>query len=216
MALTINSIDDVLKHIEEIHNSMEFNEELFPIVTDLFKFLQDMIPILSEANISVKESTNHLPTASDNLNSVSQTTENATNQVLDQVDSISGKLAELKKMIQEGTDKEKQTALLDEVTNEANEIVFAFQFQDITTQQLEHTNRILSAVYEKFHTLFESFDYMRNNSSLGAEVARAIENEFNKELSKHKEDMESFKKRTEDIIHQNHEFSQEDIDSFFK
>ncbi len=216
MALAINSIDDVLKHIEEIHNSMEFNEELFPIVTDLFKFLKDMIPILSEANISVKESTDHLPTASDNLNSVSQTTENATHQVLDQVDSISGKLANLQRMIQEGADKEEQLAVLEDATNDVNEIVFAFQFQDITTQQLEHTNRILTAVHEKFHTLFESFDIMRNNSSLGAEVAKAIEREFQKEMNKHLKDMESFQKRTEDIIHQNHEFSQEDIDSFFK
>ncbi|RMH64994.1 MAG: hypothetical protein D6677_03530 [Calditrichaeota bacterium] len=216
MIKEIKSIDDVLAHIEEIHKSMEFNEELFPIVTDLFLFLKDMIPILSEANISVKESTSHLPTATDNLNSVTQTTELATNEVLDKIEHMSSQLNALKSLIRENKESDKQLSIVEDVENKANEIIFAFQFQDITTQQLEHTNRILTAVYDKFLSLFESFEVMRSRSSIGAEVAMAIENEFKKELERHKEEMESFQKRTEDIIHQNHEFSQEDIDNFFK
>jgi len=211
------SIDDVLGQIENIRSSMEFNEELFPIITDLFYFLKDMIPLLMEANVSIKEGTDHLPTAQENLNLVTETNEIATNEVLDKVENISASLQSVKDMIAQGADIDKQLSLLDTIINESNEIVFAFQFQDITTQQLEHTHRILNAVYNKFGNLFASFEKMRKNSDLGSDVAKAIENEFeNERQSVQSKSDASFKTHTEDKMHHNTGFSQADIDSFFK
>lgn len=211
------SIDDVLGHIENIRNSIEFNEEVFPIVTDLFYFLKDMIPLLMEANVSIKEGTDHLPTAQKNINLVTETTEIATNEVLDKIENISDSLQSVKDMIAQGADINKQLSSLDTIINESNEIIFSFQFQDITSQQLEHTHRILNAVYKKFGKLFASFEKIQKNSTLGSEVVRAIENEFEKErqalLSKN---IASFKEHTEDKTHHNSGFSQADIDSFFK
>ncbi len=212
----IQTIDDVLKRIEGIRDSMEFNEELFPIVSDLFHFLKDMIPLLMEANVSIKEGTDHLPTAQDNLHQVTETTELATNEVLDKVENISQSLEKVKEMVLEGRDAKEQINKLDEIINESNEIVFAFQFQDITTQQLEHTHRILNAVYNKFGNLFSSFEKMRKNSDLGSDVALAIENEFEKERLAVMNNGDDFRKHTEDKMHHNTGFSQADIDKFFK
>ncbi len=210
----INSIDDVIVHIEGIHKSMQFSGDLFPIISDLFRFIKDMIPLMLEANLSIKETTNHLPTATDNITSVSKTTENATHQVLDQLENIFTKLDLLKQKIDSEDSKEDKIALLDEISTEANEIIFAFQFQDITTQQLEHTSRILKAVYEKFSHLFGAFEKMRKNSDIGQEVVQAIEREFDKE--KERRHKEFFDNHTADTMHHSAEITQEDIDSFFK
>jgi chemotaxis regulatin CheY-phosphate phosphatase CheZ len=175
-----------------------------------------MIPLLLEANVSIKESTSRIPTATDNINNVSKMTETSTNEVLDSIETITSKLNDLGEMIKSDKSKDEQITQLDDVSNMVNEIIFAFQFQDITTQKLEHTSRILKTVHDKFVALFKSFEKMRDNSELGSEVAKAIEHEFEKEKNKGLENQEYFEKNTKDIMRQNVEISQEDIDNFFK
>lgn len=212
----INNLDDVLFQIESLRDSLSFSSELFPIMKDLFIFLKDMIPLLIEANISIKESTSRLPTASDNIDNVSKMTETSTNQVLDTIESINDKLNNLSKMIVDKKDQKSQLDLVDEISEMSSNMIFAFQFQDITTQKLEHTNRILKTVHDKFLILFKSFEKMRSNSAIGNDVAKAIEHEFEKEQNKEAESKKFFDEGTKDIIHQNAEFSQDDIDNFFK
>ncbi|MCB0281028.1 MAG: hypothetical protein H6627_11720 [Calditrichae bacterium] len=216
MMKEINNLDDVLLQIENLKHTMKFSNELFPIMKDLFVFLKDMIPLLLEANISIKESTSRIPTATDNINNVSKMTETSTNQVLDSIEEITVKLNNLGEMIKSDDSKENQNLLLEDIGNMVNEIIFAFQFQDITTQKLEHTSRILRTVHDKFVALFKSFDQMRNNSELGSEVARAIEFEFEKQKLVGQENKEYFESNTQDIMRQNVEISQDDIDRFFK
>jgi len=212
----ITSLDDVLGHIEELRETIKFSDDLFPVVKDLFIFLKDMIPLLMEANISIKESTSRIPTATENIDNVSQMTETSTNQVLDSIETITGKLNALAGMIKNQKDFDKQATLIDEVSNMANEIVFAFQFQDITTQKLEHTSRILKTVHDKFIILFKSFESMKMNSEMGGDVARALEAEFQKQMVNEEENKEYFEKNTKDIMHHNNSVSQDDIDSLFK
>ncbi len=212
----IKSLDDVLSHIEELRETIRFSDDLFPLVKDLFIFLKDMIPLLMEANVSIKESTSRIPTATDNIDNVSKMTENSTNQVLDSIDTISVKLDTLGEMIKSKEGLKEQTALIEEISNMANEMVFAFQFQDITTQKLEHTSRILKTVHDKFSILFKSFESMRMNSSMGSDVAHALEAEFNKNAVNEAVRKEEFEEQTKDIMHHTTAVSQEDIDSLFK
>jgi chemotaxis regulatin CheY-phosphate phosphatase CheZ len=211
----INNLDDVLSHIEELRETIKFSDDLFPVVKDLFVFLKDMIPLLMEANLSIKESTSRIPTATDNIENVSQMTETSTNKVLDSIDTISDKLSTVKEMINKKEDTDKQAELVDEISNMANEMVFAFQFQDITTQKLEHTSRILKTVHDKFSVLFKSFDNMRMNSDMGSEIAQALEAEFLKQTVKEEENKKEFTEKTKDIMHST-SVSQDDIDSLFK
>jgi chemotaxis regulatin CheY-phosphate phosphatase CheZ len=103
--------------------------------------------------------------------------------------------------------------MIDDISNEASEIIFAFQFQDITTQQLEHVNRILEAIYERFVTLFESSLRLKSSTTLGNNVIEAIEGELGtKSGEKTKKD---FEKQTEDKIRHTG-ISQDKIDDFFK
>ncbi len=209
----VKNLDDVMIKVEELRSSLRFSDEILPMISDMFLFIKDIIPIMLEANAFMKDGTNEIPVASENLNNISKTTEIATHEVLDKLDSI---MERLDRLSDELTEQKVKTDTLDsvnEIKNTASEIIYAFQFQDITSQQLEHVNRILQAIYEKFITLFQSFMKIRRHSNLGGDVITAIENEL-KQI-KDLESREYFSKRTMDHVHQN-STSQDAIDSFFK
>ena len=63
----INNIDDVLKKVEELKDSLQFSGEMFPLISDVFVFIKEIVPLLLEANSSIKESTGKIPTATENL-----------------------------------------------------------------------------------------------------------------------------------------------------
>lgn len=208
----INNIDDVLNKIEDIRSSLKFGDEILPLLSDLFMFLKDTIPLMLEANVSIKDSTNKIPTATENIESVSKTTETATHEVMDRLDSLSESLSVLHDSLSENNGFAKQVELIEKAQNDTTEIVYALQFQDIVSQQLEHTNRILSAVYNKFMDLFNSFIKMKNSTTLGKDIISAIEKECNQAITQESKD--HFEKQTEDLIRSNG-ISQEDIDKLF-
>jgi len=209
----VTTIDDVLVRVEELRSSLKFSDEILPMISDMFLFIKDIIPLMLEANAFMKDSANEIPSASENLNSVSKTTEIATHEVLDKIDQIVLKLEEAQQEIRDKKNDADLADRIDEIKTSASNLVYDFQFQDITTQQLEHVNRILQAIYEKFITLFQSFLKVRRHSDLGGEVLFAIENEL--KHVKERESREYFQRRTMDQIHQN-SISQDAIDSFFK
>ncbi len=208
----IKNIDDVLNKIEEMHQSLRLSDEIFPLISDLFLFVKEIIPLMLEVNSFMKDSSSKIPTASQNINSVSKATEMAAHDVMDRLDTISEQLDSLSGRLKDEGASEESLAKVDEISSEAGEIIFAFQFQDITTQQLEHVNRILEAIYEKFISFFQSSLKLKEKSVLGKDVVEALENEVEeKNASKRQE----FNEKTEDKMHHGG-ISQDAIDKFFK
>ena len=210
----IKSIDDVLNKVDQIRESLRFSDEIFPLLSDLFTFLKETIPLMLEANVSIRESTSRLPDATNNLNKVSETTAEAATQVMDKLDEVLAQLDELSDSIKSDSEKETQLAKIEDIHNEASEIIFSLQFQDITSQQLEHTHRILQAVNEKFMHLIRSFGHIKATTLLGKDVVAAIEKECEREAAE--ENKKFFEDRTQDIIRINNGVSQDDIDNLFK
>ncbi len=208
----INSIEDVLSRIEDIRASLKFSDEIFPLLSDLFLFLRDTVPLMLEANKSITASTEKLPTAANNIEDVTKATEVATHEVMDKLDHITASLEKVYDELKEQKISEEQLSNIELAKNNAMEIVFALQFQDIVAQKLEHTSRILSAVYDNFMDLFKSFVKMKERTSLGKEIINAIENECNVKVSKEK--AENFDSKTEDIV-RDQGISQNDIDKLF-
>lgn len=208
----LNNIDDVLSKIEDIRDSLKFGDEILPLLSDLFKFLKDTIPLMLEANISLKDSTNKIPTATENIENVTKTTESATHEVMDKLEGLSVILNDLNKSIKNTDGSDKHQALINKALNDTNEIVYALQFQDIISQQLEHTNRILSAIYQKFMDLFKSFVKIKNGTTLGRDIILAIEKECNFAVTD--ENKKYFDDLTQDIMRKDG-ISQEDIDKLF-
>lgn len=206
------NIDEVLGKLEKMRESIRLSDELFPIVGDLFLFIKDIIPLMLEINAFMKDSNDKIPTAAENISKVTKTTEMAANEVMDKLDLIMSKLETLRGGLESGKKKEESIETIDEITNDASEIMFAFQFQDITTQQLEHVNRILQAIYDKFLSLFEVTLKLKDQSVFGKDVMLAIEGEMLAE--KQRESKEYFEDRTADKMRQT-DISQDAIDQLF-
>lgn len=209
----IKSIDDVICKIEKMHESLRLSDEIFPLISDLFMFVKEIIPLMLEVNSFMKNSSKKIPTASENLNSVSKATEMATHEVMDLLESVTAKLDGLRERVKGEGASEESLNIINDISTEANEIIFAFQFQDITSQQLEHVNRILEAIYEKFVSLFQSSLKLKDKSVLGKDVVEAMEKEMD---VKNIADGQEFHKKTEDKMHHQGGISQDAIDKFFK
>ncbi len=209
----VNGIDDLLEKIENLRASLRLSDEILPLVSDMFLFIKDIIPLMLETNAFMRAGTQKLPSATDNLNKVTQTTEMATQEVMDRLEKIIGQLDELKESVKNGNDKEASLKMIDLIQNETADIFYAFQFQDITSQQLEYVNRILKAIYVKFVDLFQSSLKLKANTFLGKDVIAAIEKELEK--GPIKEELVSFESSTTDYIRQDG-ISQELIDKYFK
>ncbi len=211
--MEVNGIDDLLDKIENLRASLKLSDEILPLVSDMFMFIKDIIPLMLETNTFMREGAVKLPSASDNLNKVSRTTEMATHEVMDRLEGIIGKLDVLKENVENDRRKEASLEMIDEIQNEASNIFYAFQFQDITSQQLDYVNRILKAIYIKFVDLFNSSLRIKANTFLGKDVVAAIEKEL--ENSPINDDGNSFEESTADFVRQDG-ISQELIDKYFK
>lgn len=209
----MKNIDDVIGKVEKMHESMRLSDEIFPVISDLFSFVKEIIPLMLEVNSFMNHSSKKIPTASENLNNVSKATELATHEVMDLLESVSTQLEDLRNRVKEEGASEKSLSLIDDISVEANEIIFAFQFQDITSQQLEHVNRILEAIYDKFISLYKSSLRLKDKSILGKDVVDALEKELK---DKNIADSNEFHEKTKDKMHHQGGISQDAIDKFFK
>ncbi len=203
-----DNMQQLLDKIEEMRGFFKVGDEIIPFLADLFVFLKDIMPLMSDVNASLREGTHKLPTASDRITDVTQATEMATHEILDKLDSIVNKLNTLVPKLDDA-DK----PIIEEVENETTDIIFALQFQDITSQKLEHAHRILTAIYEKFLTLFDTINKLRANSIMGSTVISSIEEDI--ESDDYQEQAKEFDSKTADLIRNQEEISQDDIDKLF-
>ncbi len=200
-------LDEVLVRINDMRGFFKFGDEIIPFLSDLFSFLKGIIPLISEMNHSLQDTAHKLPTASDRIEDVTKATEYATVEILDALDRISTSLENLQDLKQD-----EQTDNINYMHEEIASIVNALQFQDITSQKLEHANKILSAIYEKFTGLFASLEAAKLSTSIGNQVLEVIDNEVDPELRQQAQT--TFQQETEDTIH-HEDISQDDIDSLF-
>mgnify|MGYP002640262489 CR=1 FL=1 len=200
-------LDELLVRINDMRGFFKFGDEVIPFLGDLFAFLKNIMPLMSEMNSSLQDSAQKLPTASDRIEDVNKATEYATVEILDALDRISSNLEKLPKM-----DKENQSESIATMHEEVANIVNALQFQDITSQKLNHANQILVAIYEKFTVLFASLEKAKFSTAVGKKVLEALEESVDEEAREAAQN--EFEEKTKDVI-RHEEISQDDIDSLF-
>lgn len=199
--------DEILSQVQQMRGFFKIGDEVIPFLGDLFRFLKDILPLMSEINNSLQLSTHKLPTASDNISQATETSEAATVEIMDKLDGISQKLVSMEKPAK-GSNQE----IIQDIQNDIHETITALQFQDITAQQLDHASRILKVIFEKFQELFESLNQLRSKTKLGGNVLDIMEQAGDVELRE--QSKQDFDDKTKDNIHKNIE-SQEDIDRLF-
>jgi len=201
------NVDEIIGKVEEIREFLKIGDEVIPFLGELFVFIKDIMPLMYDANTSLHDSANKLPDATGRISDVSQTTEMATNEIMDKLDSISGKLTTMSPSIQGD-----QKNLYDEIQSEITDIIYALQFQDITSQKLDHANRILEAIYEKFNELLKSMNQLKVSKNGGNKVFQAITGTIDNE--KRNKQKKEFEEKVTDTIRED-EISQDDIDKLF-
>ncbi|MCF7801461.1 MAG: hypothetical protein K9N34_05520 [Candidatus Marinimicrobia bacterium] len=199
---------NILNKVSQIQEFFKMGDESTPFLAELFTFLKDLVPLMTEVNQSLHLSTSKLPTASDSISSATDTTEVATFQVMDKLEQITGKLSQLVEN-SENTD----TEMIQSIQEDIQDTMTTLQFQDIAAQQLDHANRILEAIFQRFSDLFESLNQVRLTSKLGQSVLDALKE--GAEDGGADNSMRQFDEQTQDLI-RNGDVSQDDIDQLFK
>ena len=86
------NLGGILDKINELRALFIFGQRVIPFLEELFYFVNDIVPVLEDINESIYESANKMPRASSQLNKVTQATEIATTEILDNLDGVLSKL----------------------------------------------------------------------------------------------------------------------------
>ncbi len=201
-------VGEIFQKIAEMQDFLRIGDEVIPFLGDLFKFIQDVMPLMSEIQTSFTDSSGKLPDAAQRLNDVSVATEMATHEIMDKLESIN---VGLEKIFVNVSDNDKE--VIDTLKNDVMDITFALQFQDITSQKLEHANRILEAINKKFTQLSMNSEMIKVKTKVGEKIMQELHLGINPEDQE--KNSEEFHKETEDVIREDENFSQDDIDALF-
>lgn len=204
----LKDIDNVLNQINEIRAFLKSTDEQLPFLVELFQFIKDIVPLISDAKLSLLVSTSTIATASSRIQDVNKTTEMATTEILDKLDSISNKLSGLF-----NDEVEAQKKKVNDIHNDIMDIIYALQFQDITSQKLQHAEKILNAIYERFVALFNFYNKIKEKSALNKHLltdtgSPAMHQELQNNQARFQEKVE------DEVRHQG--ISQDDIDQLFR
>ena len=190
----------VLKTLQDIESLFEFGGEITPFLEELFRFLNDLMPLLVKARCYLQSTASSMPAASDNILSAEQMAEDATNTIMDNADQICAQLGDLQASDGNG-DMQK---VLEEVRHRAEQIQMSLQFQDITSQHLQQATRIVEAIHTKLDQMFLALEEMGEHNELVQKLVQKYQVEDCNELLE-----------AEDTIHRDGAISQADIDALF-
>ncbi len=144
--------------------------------------IEDLTRSLREIQGPLNDTRDCLPKATTHLDRISSQTEQATHKVLDMVENISNQQVEiidhLNKALNVLADTGKENIAVSELLEKAEEvanrsqndafaIMDALQFQDITTQQINHAASLLEEVDAKIAEIFGDID-----ETMGIESAK--------------------------------------------
>ncbi len=82
------NMQSILQRLGDLKSFFIFGQKIIPTFQKIIDFMQDTIPLLENVNNSIHESTNKIPKAAIQINSVTNATEIATTEILDIVDGM--------------------------------------------------------------------------------------------------------------------------------
>lgn len=150
-----SNMEDVLKKVSDLKVLFEFGEKIVPILESLTQFLDETVPLLESINESILESSNRMPEASTQIDSVTSATELATTEILDLVDEITDKIGNTKNILLNSKEKvNMQLELMEKLKNTVQENPEAVKLVDelissfTKYEEIETTEKILTEVEE--------------------------------------------------------------------
>jgi chemotaxis regulatin CheY-phosphate phosphatase CheZ len=89
------NMQSIFQRLGDLKSFFIFGQKIIPTFQKIIDFMQDTIPLLENVNNSIHESTNKIPKAALQINSVTNATEIATTEILDIVDGMFSDLGKM-------------------------------------------------------------------------------------------------------------------------
>lgn len=126
------------------------NDKLRSEILNLFQYIQRMRQEIAHVN-SRDDDRTHFETASEHLDAIVESTEVATNGILEQLEDIDGIVDE----IRDTSGDEKISELCDNISQKAMNAIEACTFQDITGQRVSRVIRSMKFVEERVDAMID-------------------------------------------------------------
>ncbi|ARA94771.1 hypothetical protein AWN76_017500 [Rhodothermaceae bacterium RA] len=86
--MSVIRLNEIPRKLNELRAVFCLGQRAIPFLEDVFTFLEEISPLMDEINASLRESTDKMPHARSQLESVTQATELATNEIMDLIDVL--------------------------------------------------------------------------------------------------------------------------------
>lgn len=149
------TVNKLLLKLSKLKQNIAKSEETQPYYQLVVDFMRDIIPVLKTINFTVTDSTIKIPNVSNQISSVTNATELATNEILDIVDHILEDLDRSEKFIVKL--KEEET-LKFQLLDEASKII-----DEHGSLELKDSYKKLFAEDNKIDGLFKAVSNIKNN-----------------------------------------------------
>lgn len=166
-------IKQLLQKSQELKALFVLGQRVIPFLEEMFRFIEEISPILDVINTSIEDNLQKMPKASMQLSKVSEATELATTEIMDTLDglvlksyTISTNLKNISSHVGTQASPDSESAegsiaqseeLLNSIREDANTIIMALQIQDITSQQLAAVNHLLETVQKRLSEIMKEF-----------------------------------------------------------
>jgi len=153
-------------------NKSKMTEKIRQELKELTTSISTMMDAFRKIRQPIQESSIKVPTTAHHLERVTEQTERATHKVLDMIEAITNRESQISswaKEIKESITDEKLSSnvqndkLLEDIIanaednlNDSYNIMDALQFQDITTQQIDHAISLLDDVEDKLMSMLQT------------------------------------------------------------
>jgi chemotaxis regulatin CheY-phosphate phosphatase CheZ len=96
MSMNLRELDDVLQKIAELRVFFDFGQKTVPLLDDVVSFVNEIGPAIESMKALVRVASTKIPKASDQLVRVNQTSEQASNDILNTVDRMISVVEQMK------------------------------------------------------------------------------------------------------------------------
>jgi chemotaxis regulatin CheY-phosphate phosphatase CheZ len=81
-------MNELCEKLNDLKSVFRYGQKMIPIIQNLLDFMKETVPMLENINSSITESTQKIPKATNQINSVTNATELATTEILNLIDVI--------------------------------------------------------------------------------------------------------------------------------
>ena len=104
----VSNMSDLFNRLNDLKFAFKYGQELIPMIQSIIDFVKETVPLLEDINSSIADSTNKIPRVRDQINNISDSTELATTEILDIVDSISNDISNVEEKIKVSKESESE------------------------------------------------------------------------------------------------------------